>query len=166
MELERGDQELSNKKKFIKIGQLLRKLQAKKSTSLHIARALHEHSWSSMSAREAPQALMELERGDQELSNKKKFIKIGPLLRKLQLVDIFASNFLNNGPILIIFFCLKAPDLLFQLHERSCNSTSAREAPLALVECYVQTAMCKLVVQTGMCKMTFLLLTSLIMVRF
>ena len=80
--------------------------------------------------------------------------------------DIFACNFLNNGPILIIFFCLKAPDLLFQLYERSCNSTSARGAPRALVECYVQTAMCKLVVQTGMCKMTFLLVTFLIMVRF
>ena len=49
--------------------------------------------------------------------------------------DIFASNFLNNGPILINFFCLKALDLLFQLHERSCNSTSARGAPRALVEC-------------------------------
>ena len=58
--------------------------------------------------------------------------------------DIFASNFLNNGPILIIFFCLKALDLFFQLHERLCNSTSARGAPRALVECYVQTAMCKL----------------------
>ena len=37
-----------------------------------------EHS---TSARGVVQALVELERGDQELSNKKKFIKIGPLLR-------------------------------------------------------------------------------------
>ena len=68
--------------------------------------------------------------------------------------DIFACNFLNNGPILIIFFCLKAPDLLFQLHKRLCNSTSAHGAARALVECYVQTALCKLLcancyVQTG-----------------
>ena len=52
LELERGDQELSNKKKFIKIGPLLRKLQAKMSfctnASLHIARALHKHWWSAL----------------------------------------------------------------------------------------------------------------------
>ena len=46
---------------------------------------LHERSWRAARALvEAARALVELERGDQELSNKKKFIKIGPLLRKLQ----------------------------------------------------------------------------------
>ena len=68
--------------------------------------------------------------------------------------DIFACNFLNNGLILIIFFVWKLLISSFQLHEHLCNSMSALGAPRALVECYVQTAMCKLLcancyVQTG-----------------
>ena len=38
-----------------------------------------------------------------------------------------------------------------QLHERSWSSTSARGVLCA--NCYVQTAMCKLVVQTVRCKL-------------
>ena len=34
--------------------------------------------------------------------------------------DIFTYNFLNNGLILINLFCLKAPDLLFQMV--ACNT--------------------------------------------
>ena len=41
--------------------------------------------------------------------------------------DIFACNFLNNGPILInFFFVVKLLISSFQLHECLCNSTSAR----------------------------------------
>ena len=117
--VERGGQELSNKKKIIKIGPLLRKLEAKchfAHTSLHkvpVAHSslphstpralveLHERSWSCTSARG-------VERGDQELSNKKKIIKIGPLLRKLQAKMSTSCNFLNNGPILINFFLFES----------------------------------------------------------
>ena len=72
--------------------------------------------------------------------------------------DIFACNFLNNGLILIIFFVWKLLISSFQLHEHLCNSMSALGASRALVECYVQTAMCKLLcancyVQTAMCKL-------------
>ena len=57
-----------------------------------VARALvelHERSW------RAARALVELERGDQELSNKKKIIKIGPLLRKLQAKMSFCMTSLH-----------------------------------------------------------------------
>ena len=60
--------------------------------------------------------------------------------------DIFACNFLNNGLILMNFF------FVWKLLISSFNSTSAcatpralREAPRALVECYVQDCY----VQTG-----------------
>ena len=46
---------------------------------------------------------------------------------------LFSYNFLNNGPILINFFCLKALELV-ELHEHSCNSTSARATPRAPVQ--------------------------------
>ena len=55
--------------------------------------------------------------------------------------DIFACNFLNNGPILIFFFLFESSwsplstlRALVELHERSCNSTSARATPRALMQ--------------------------------
>ena len=50
------------------------------------------------------------------------------------------------------------------LHEHSWSALAM--CKLLCANCYVQTAMCKLLCANWSCKMTFLLVTSLIMVRF
>ena len=73
MELEKRRSGAFKQKKVYQNRTIIKEVTSKKvnqfaqslcTTTLHIARELHERSWSSTSAREAPQALVELERGD------------------------------------------------------------------------------------------------------
>ena len=92
VELERGDQELSNKKKVYQNRTIIKEVSSKNvnqfaqlvcTTSLHIARALHKHSWSSTSARQVAQALMKLKKGRSGAFKQKKVFQNRTIIKEV-----------------------------------------------------------------------------------
>ena len=130
---QRGDQELSNKKKFVKIGPLLRKLWAKMSIQHQCQTRCRMGAGQVPDAKRRSRAFKQKKVYQNRTIIKEVMSKnvhpapvpdgcrtgagrvpdgcrmgAGWIIRHRCWMDIFAHNFLNNGPILINFFLFES----------------------------------------------------------